>query len=211
MAERLKGAKVWKLLALLTVTLSLLIIGTAVYYYYRVPVPRQYAPITGKTINLSSTSQAELSSFMKREEVIIAVSVVSVNLTKNELKVLFFDTEDPVMKRTWEEYVAQGVPVTPAFSNIPKTNVHLANILNGDFSCIPFETSYAGIQEISPWVCSMTIPPGLYEGGNIIGFINFHITRELTEVERTKFAAAAAALSISIYRRDARNEVEKKQ
>lgn len=199
-----RRAVIWRTFAILSGLAALLAIGFAIYrdYQLRNPAPT-VGTITGTPLVPSTASKNELIKFMNKEELIIAVGAVSISLTKNQLRVEFFESELPEIQQLWENYKAKGIPTTPAFSTIPETNIQLAQIINGDFGCYVYKsTEYALVEKNAPWICSMTVPPGLHSSGDLIGFISFHLTREPTNEEKIRLGEEVAAISQSIYTRD---------
>lgn len=192
------------MLAIASGLAALAAISFAVFRHYQLSnVSPVIGNITGVPLVPSTASKNELIKFMNKEELIIAVGAVSISLVKNQLRVEFFQSELPEVQQLWEDYKAKGIPITPAFSTVPETNVQLAQIINGDFGCHLFKsTAYAVLEEKGPWMCSMTVPPGLHSSGDLIGFISFHLTREPTPEEKARLAEEVAAISQSIYTRD---------
>jgi hypothetical protein len=200
----------WRLTGIAAVLLATLVAGFAIYHHFHKPVQLTDHPtmISGQGLEISTASKNELVKYMLKNDTIISVSAVSVNLMQNELRIVFFQSKNDELNRLWEEYAKRTGTMSRAFSNVPDTNIQIANIINGDLNCILFKTAavYERASTLTPWVCSMAVPPGLHGSGDFVGFLNFHLSREPTEKEKSELGTEIAAISSGIYKRDVQED-----
>jgi hypothetical protein len=186
-----------------------LLLSVSVFLHHKHQVKirnRPAATITGKYLSPSFQSKAELIAFMKREENIVGLSVVSISLVTNERNVTFFESEIPAFTAAWDKYLATRTSIPPVFTQNYYQNTRITEIINGNFECRLTKATLIGTlypaDKYAPWVCSIAVPPAFDDSGDFLGYLNFFLKGPISDSEKARLAKEAIILSNNIYRRD---------
>lgn len=165
------------------------------------------AAISGKELVISAESKAQLIALMKKEDLIVGVSVISISLTSNRRTLTFFESEDPKFKEAFGKYRARRMADPNVFTQNTDQNSRITSILNGNFECRPTADTIIASRypaaDYAPMVCSISVPPGFDDSRDFVGYINIFIKSEnIQDSDRGRLSARTIAISRDIYHRD---------
>lgn len=199
----------WQSTAAIAVIIAVVAVAIVAQRHHKreVEVPLRAPAISGLKLELSALSQTELTNFLKKEELVVGVQVVAVDLVKNERRTTFFQADSVALTAVWEEYLTRRVAPPAAFSSAASQNDRVTSIINGNFDCRKFRDTigfqnYPAADPIAPMVCAISVPASFDGSGDFVGFINFFVTRPLSDQETRRLSKHAIDLATSIYKRD---------
>lgn len=171
------------------------------------PIEKSVVAISGRELTILDQSKKEIRKLVNDDKLIVAMAGVSVSLMKNKRSIIFLYTDNQDFQDIWDEYLTRRTSSPDLFMpSSPVQNERIASVLNGSFNCSQFTSNIAfqlfpKANDITPWICSISVPPG-FDSSDFIGFLNFYLAKEPTEIEKRSLATRAAQLSKDIYRRD---------
>ncbi len=193
----------WVKLAELSVLIVILIVGVAFYEN------RQYIyesvganSLTGyyPMLRVGEKSREEMTEIVNRSPAILGLQVVEVNFVKNERKTLFFESDDPQLKKLFDKYFSTKITDPPALSSIEQDNSRVVRIVNGEFVCLPYKDTIAytmiGPSDNVGQVCSIAVPP-IY--GKFRGYITAFVARDLRPAELSQVKFVLQNISLNIF------------
>jgi len=210
-----ENPRLWKFIASAAALAAAGAIGFNFFSHSDKPEKKQGA-ITEKDLTITAKTEADLWKMVQREDLVNGVQVINVNLTKNKRSTIFFKSDDPSMQAAWDEYWAhrtqtqQTINVTAFSASEPESNDRIAKIMNGDFDCRTFKSTITyklapDIDHYAPWVCSISIPPGIDRSGSFNGLLTFYLNKEPSDLDKQNLVKIGVELSRDIYRRDVEN------
>lgn len=207
--ELLKSLSLKKVAQVLVLSIMLL---TAWFVYrfkddvYASMQPRQ-------SINDATTAEIKLTHrtiekldeiVMKSPDLIVGIQIMSVDFRRNIRMSPHLSTLSPVLRKAVREHQDNKFAESPLFIDDAANDRRIVDLLNGVFSCVPFEVSYSA--KIYPsakgtvdTLCSIGIPPYY---GKFSGYINIFLKRPPTEDELVMIKNMARDISNSIYIND---------
>ena len=198
----------WEVVTAITL-LVCLAAAVTLMWKYRTPA---YATVTEQKINTgkarlkapSVESEKELIDSMKDLKYVSAVQMVSVDFGANERYSTYFRSSLPVVQAAWDDYQSKKTRNPPLFSADEQANQRLVNIINGKFTCERVEFTsipklVPGAVSVTDSLCSISIPPGY---GEFVGFINFWVSRPLTQQDIEELELRMKNVSLKMFQRD---------
>lgn len=211
MIRRVKAAvtntKFWMVAAALSALFALATAIFAITTNVDIPLTRGVAAISGKELRLSPVSKRELQGIVNKEEMVVAISAVSVSLAKNTRVPTFFYSDVPEFARIYDNFITNQKEPIRTYSDDKRYNNRVTTILNGNFDCREFKETlakkfYPEAEHIAPWLCSMAVPPGFDPSGDFVGWLVFYLNQEPSTQDQKRLARIAVDASTAIYRRD---------
>jgi hypothetical protein len=207
--RKIREERIWKGITFcLTLVTLVAVASVATMYMNRPEKPALKAPnISSKVLKISPRSERMLTDYMKTKSLIVAISTVDADLAKNERRTTFLTSQNVEFQQIWDSYILRREPSPALFTKEPDQNDRIANLLNGNLDCREFKrTINMGFipeaEKIAPWICSISVPPGFDGSGDFVGFINFFLTRELSDREKKRLSVDAVDISTAIYNQD---------
>ena len=156
-------------------------------------------------IETSLRSQHYIENILSRSRDNIAgIQILSVNFTQNSRTTSYFGFNDEILKKAVEYYVSRKVSSTPLFNSDPINNKRIVDLINGNFTCTPFNDTFAAIAYSQArghvaTICSVSIPPYY---GHFSGYMNIYL-RKAPSVSDTEFIKQLSReLSLMVYEND---------
>lgn len=201
---------IWKGLAIAAAVSAAIGIGLVFFHDEKERDPKKSpAAISGRELTLSEQSKVLLRQIVNAEPLVVAAASVRASLIKNERQITFLYTENPKFQAIWGEYLAHADKIAlPLFRpTVPIQNDRIANVLNGNFDCRRFSLTinyelFPAADAITPWLCTISVPPGFDRSGDFTGFLTFFLTREPSDQEKKNLALKSGVISTYIYRHD---------
>jgi hypothetical protein len=190
---------------------ALFAVGIAVFVISKdtdIPAPKKAASISGKVITLTDASKRDLIDTVNTERLIVATTVVTVDLIKNTRVPAFFYSEIPEMQTIWNAFAARGFKGIRVYDTKEiGFNRTITNIINGNLDCKEFRntiaiTLYPDAEKYAPWMCTISIPPGFDSSGDFVGLLALYLSREPSFQEKKYLAKISVDISRMIYNRD---------
>ena len=175
--------------------------------------PPNTVAITGSPLELSPQSIDDLVAFGKKHPQIVAVSAVTVNLSKNTVHTTFFKGLNPQMELAWSSYEGHRASAVAAYASTATLNARVTSLINGNFVCSKFQDTlnfrfFPDAAPSSPWVCSIAVPPGFDKSGDFVGYLNFFLSQAPTDRDQKLLDGDAIILASAIYKRDILSKVK---
>ena len=156
---------------------------------------------------LSERTKKSVDNFTGKDENIMATLVVTALFQTNERKVVYFNSDDYMLKKKLEHFFENKTSPTPLFldailPNSLNNNMRIVSIINGEFICTGIDAlpvtliQDEGLQGKIETICSLSIPPYF---GYFTGYLTFYLKRKPSEVEMHQLKSAARLLSSEIY------------
>lgn len=160
--------------------------------------------MVASTFNVGQVSQQHLQDVVRAEPSIIGVSVFSTDLRLNEARTIYFFSDDAALNDSLGRLVQAGSTRLPIFTANIETNEQAIRIINGQFSCVPFESSllakiYPELQPSIKAICRTSIP-SYY--GYLSGYIEAYITEAPSPERELQYKLFIEKLANEIYFRD---------
>ncbi len=155
-------------------------------------------------VSLSKQSTDALLAITSRTDLVVGITVEVVNFQTNTRSVIFYTTNNPAVEDLYKDIRRKLGTELPIFTNDVNINRRIIDLINGEFTCTPFnimpgvETQPA-INKYITTVCSNGIPP-FY--GKFSGIINIYLKRIPTPEEMDQIRTILKTTSASIYYRD---------
>lgn len=148
-------------------------------------------------------------SVVKSKNYIAGIQIVNVDFKKNIRETSYFALSSEILKSEYEKYRSLKIAPLPLFTSSEVSNQTVINLINGEFTCTPFEKTIGA--SIMPGatnhvikVCSISIPPYY---GRFSGYMNIYLVKDPTQAELSIIRQLARDISLKIYENDVRKRL----
>lgn len=185
--RKIKAILSWSAITKLSIILSLVILCILTWIYsehiLNFPHPGKLS-LDKPPLELSKDGLQSIDNVVRKSDLIVGISVISVNFQQNSRKIIHFNTDDSELLRLHDEYVLTHVSVDqPLFNNDQDNNKRIIRLINGDFVCTkyPLTVTYKYAPNVKiETVCALGVPPYY---GQFRGFILVYLQHEPSPLE----------------------------
>lgn len=139
----------------------------------------------------------------KSREMVAGIHIVSVDFKKNSRIITHSYITDDNLRISFKNFLDNKIAPTPLFTENESNNQRVINLINGEFVCVPFQESLAGIlfkgSTTVTTVCSISIPPYY---GRFSGYMNVYLKKMPTDHDIITIRQIARDISLRIYETD---------
>ncbi len=158
----------------------------------------------GLTFTVGSTTQAKLKAAVNSDKDIIGIVISSADLRLNEAKTIFFVSTDEAINEMHRESQRAARDRLPLFTSDDTNNAEVVKLINGQFSCMPFEKALIsrfnpGLASSVKQVCRSSIP-SYY--GYFSGFVTAYLSVNPSAEEMLQLKSKIEKLANDIYFQD---------
>lgn len=202
-------ALTWTKLAQLTVFLVIVALAWAAYesreslYNY---VTRTKISTSVYFVKVSKHTSESIKATVDKSPAIVGAQIAIVDFQKNTREVVYTHTDNPELKKIYEDFEKNNAFDLPLFNADVANNKRLVELINGEFVCTPYAETigYRLVPESGKYiitVCSVGIPP-FY--GKFSGIVSIYINKALTAEEVDQLRILAKTISTAVYEKDFR-------
>ncbi len=201
--QHVSGKQVFWVVILLTLLIGLYAVFENRQTFYDSINPSRIEFRDMDHIQLSEDSKRSVRSVTNKSNTIIAIQVVEVNFRRNSRRNAYTYSRDSTFTQKFLDFEERKLADFPLFSDVEQNNKRMIRLINGEFICVPIETTVVSALKISgaQQLCSRAIPP-IY--GKFAGYVTAYVTKTLTSTEEDQLRILLAGLSQEIYERDLR-------
>lgn len=209
-AHKLLSALTWKKLVQLLAFIFIMGLAWATYEnretIYGYVTQKRIDPAASLTRELSKSTKVQINSITEKSDLIVRVTVVVADFQRNQrIEVYsYVSSNQPGLKRMYEIFLANSIGNPPLFSDNVEDNKKLVALINGEFVCSPYDTSFN--QRLAPetaayikYSCSNGIPASY---GRFTGIITLYLNRAPRPDESEQLRIVAKNLSTLIFDTD---------
>lgn len=148
--------------------------------------------------NISDDIAIEIR-YMTRLPIVSMVAVYAADLQINERMIAYRYADDPYLTDLWDKQIATAGNSLPLFTHNTKVNALVVSIINGQFSCHPYQDTMN--REIlrndrTPVLCFVSLPPYY---GSFSGYVEVSLARVPTTLEQQTIEIEIKRLSNDIF------------
>jgi len=153
--------------------------------------------------SITDETKEQLTSFVKKVELVNMAMIVEVDLRRNTRAPRFFYAEDPEVSKIVQAELTALLPQA-VFDMDSRNTKQMVSVLQNEFSCVKFqETVYErfvpGLGKKIPVICRIAIPP-FYN--KFAGYITIGLSQNPTPYEVDSLRIEASRMAVEIYLRD---------
>lgn len=202
MKGRKPQARIWKLIIFISTVVS---IGLSFYFVNRETesiAPESKLAVGSARIPVpSEETKAILTNYILSNSNIEGMNIGRVDFRLNERAATWFYHREPDLQQAWVEW---GDKVAPLFTDDESMNQRLVSLINGQFGCVPIESSVAYmavplLRGHTTTICQAAIPP---EFGDFVGWINVYLYQAPSMNEADKLESDLKIIAREFYERD---------
>lgn len=156
--------------------------------------------------SLSKKTTDEIDATVRRSDIIVGMQVNVIDFQRNTRKIIYSSIDLPELADVYSRYTSSIISDISLFNNDVNNNKLLVELINGEFVCIPFNTTILSklIPEATKYittVCAQGIPPYY---GRFSGILNVYAKRQPTPEEVDSIRALLKNMASTIFERDLR-------
>ena len=153
---------------------------------------------------IGKTSKDEIDQIVTHSDLIVSVIISTVDFQKNTRHIIYKSSDDSNLRKIYENEDKKLSNDVPLFNNDTINNGRMVDLINGEFTCYPYNNSIDAllIPTTIPYadtVCSNGIPP-FY--GMFSGVVSVVTKRAPTATEVAQLREVTRNLASKIYERD---------
>lgn len=151
----------------------------------------------GRPPNLSTTSEANVRSFVDDRPWVTGATVDRLSFAHNTRETLFSYFKNDGVEEQWPKQ-------SELFSSVEVTNRILVDLLNGNMACLPIEDAVTekaldALKGRVTTLCMVRIPP---ISGGFAGFITLYLTQPPSPIEFKRLVTHGERLAVEIYEQE---------
>lgn len=159
---------------------------------------------TPPKIRIAESVADDIITFVDGNKKVVFFSLVSSSIRLNQSEIVYFYTDNPVLRELHLASLKDSGSSFPIFTSIQGENAQMVSALNGEFACYKYEETFKNRSlpqgaSIAPYVCNISLPPYY---GEFSGFITFGLIDAPTAAEIDALRLVGTRISTEIYTRN---------